>query len=200
MSGVIDFRARPNTPEWARYLARRTKSIRTEAGGMKIRRVHRRGGVARRLSEAARRCGHRARGFCGAGPVRHRSGLDADQRFRRRMRARRPRPDRRLCRRRRQQAGGGRRCGQARRVRARPPGRLFRSVSAEGRAGRRKVRCHLPGVQRPRRAGGRHPGRDTGHPDAAAEFQPARARHCGETIPGPWSSSPRTAAGRFPLK
>lgn len=35
MSGVIDFRARPNTPEWARYLARRTRSIRTEAGGMK---------------------------------------------------------------------------------------------------------------------------------------------------------------------
>ncbi len=35
MSGVIDFRARPNTPEWARYLARRTRTIRTEAGGMK---------------------------------------------------------------------------------------------------------------------------------------------------------------------
>lgn len=36
MSGVIDFRARPNTPEWARYLARRTRTIRTEAGGMKF--------------------------------------------------------------------------------------------------------------------------------------------------------------------
>ena len=35
MSGVIDFRARPNTPEWARYLARRTRTIRTEAGGMR---------------------------------------------------------------------------------------------------------------------------------------------------------------------
>lgn len=35
MSRVIDFRARPNTPEWARYLARRTTTIRTEAGGMK---------------------------------------------------------------------------------------------------------------------------------------------------------------------
>lgn len=32
MSPVIDFRARPNTPEWASYLARRTKRIQAEAG------------------------------------------------------------------------------------------------------------------------------------------------------------------------
>jgi predicted TIM-barrel fold metal-dependent hydrolase len=32
MSPVIDFRARPNTPEWASYLARRTQRIRSEAG------------------------------------------------------------------------------------------------------------------------------------------------------------------------
>ena len=32
MSRVIDFRARPNTPEWARYLSRRRKAIRSEAG------------------------------------------------------------------------------------------------------------------------------------------------------------------------
>jgi predicted TIM-barrel fold metal-dependent hydrolase len=33
MSPVIDFRARPNTPEWARYLARRRMTMRSEAGG-----------------------------------------------------------------------------------------------------------------------------------------------------------------------
>lgn len=32
MSGIIDFRARPNTPEWARYLSRRTSLIRTQSG------------------------------------------------------------------------------------------------------------------------------------------------------------------------
>lgn len=32
MNRVIDFRARPNTPEWARYLARRTKAIAAGSG------------------------------------------------------------------------------------------------------------------------------------------------------------------------
>lgn len=32
MSRIIDFRARPNTPEWARYLARRTKAIAAGSG------------------------------------------------------------------------------------------------------------------------------------------------------------------------
>lgn len=32
MSGVIDFRARPNTPEWARYLERRMTAIQSESG------------------------------------------------------------------------------------------------------------------------------------------------------------------------
>jgi hypothetical protein len=32
MSPVIDFRARPNTPEWAHYLARRASVIRSHTG------------------------------------------------------------------------------------------------------------------------------------------------------------------------
>ena len=32
MGTIIDFRARPNTPEWARYLSRRTNLIRTQSG------------------------------------------------------------------------------------------------------------------------------------------------------------------------